>query len=173
VSAPFDASERRPQNDQGTERQTLISYLNYQRDTLRWKAAGLTADQLAARAIPSTSMSLLGLIRHVADVERAWGDRVFGRTRPRYYEVDGGDQAFEDAVADQTVVDDAYRNWAEGQIDFDASIAHRDLGDLFVADFQSDAVSIRSLLCHMIEEYARHNGHADLLREAVDGATGE
>lgn len=172
MSEPFGPEDRRPQNDDGDERATLTSYLNWQRDTLRWKAGGLTPDQLAGRPVASSTMSLLGLVRHVAEVERGWRDRTEGVTRDQFYTSDEQpDATFTEVVAEQPAVDRAYADWASAQTELDATIAARDLGATF--DHHGQPVSIRSLLAHMIEEYARHNGHADLLREAIDGSTGE
>ena len=172
MSAPFEAGERRPQNDRGDERETLTSYLNFQRDTLRWKTAALSLEQLTVRPVPSTAMTLLGLVRHAVEVESGWGSRVGGSERKHYYLDDPqSDEDWNVAGADQAMVDAAYANWAEAQAMFDAAVAACELGDTF--DHHGEAVTVRSLLAHMIEEYARHNGHADLLREAIDGRTGE
>jgi hypothetical protein len=155
------------------ERATLTGYIDYQRATLAWKAAGLTPEQLTTRSVPTTAMSLLGLIRHVAEVESAWGHAVLGEPGTRYYSSEERPDAdFEDVVGDQTTVDQAHANWAAARFEFDAAVASRDLGDIFTTR-RGETFSVRNMLCHIIEEYARHNGHADLLREAIDGATGE
>jgi uncharacterized damage-inducible protein DinB len=171
MSAPFGPNDRREQASEADERENLVSYLNFQRDTLRWKAGGLAVEQLAARPVPTTGMSLLGLVRHMAEVESGWGNAVLGQPRKLYYRVTASDPIEWDvAGADQAMVDESYANWEQAVADFDAVIAARELTHTFVRD---ETLNIRSLLAHMIEEYARHNGHADLLREAIDGQTGE
>ena len=158
----------------GDERDTLLGFLNWYRGTLELKCAGLTAEELARRSVEPSTMSLLGLIRHMADVERAWFRRVMaGEDAPRrYYSDDNPDGDFDDAVADEGVVAEA-RAALRDEIDFANRfvaaapdldvVGHNRIGD----------VSLRWVLVHMIEEYARHNGHADLLRERIDGVTGE
>jgi hypothetical protein len=173
VSGEYDPAGRPLPPDAGDERATLVGYLDYQRATLAWKTAGLTPEQLATRSVPTSTMSLLGLVRHAADVEGGWGHSVLGDHGKRYYSTrQRPDADFEDAVGKQSVVEQAHADWATAKSEFDAAIAARDLGDLF-SNRHGETFSIRNLLCHMIEEYARHNGHADLLREAIDGATGE
>ncbi|WP_243791966.1 DinB family protein [Saccharopolyspora gloriosae] len=156
----------------GDERATLVEFLRYQRLTLRIKCEGLDAEQLARRAVEPSTMSLLGLVRHLADVERVWFRRRFaGQDVPtRYQTADEPDGDFDGAVADQAVADEAFAAWRE-----EIAFAER-----FAADTELDFVghdgsvrSLRELLVHMIEEYARHNGHADLLRERIDGRIGE
>ncbi|MGH8996273.1 MAG: DinB family protein, partial [Acidimicrobiales bacterium] len=134
---------------------------------------GLADDQLRMAACPPSNLTLLGLVRHTTDVERAWfGRRVAGRSPeelPRLYATDGGPDRDFDGVDDADVRQDlaAYET-AVGR-------ARRDLDgqDLDRVCGSGDrAASVRWICLHMIEEYARHNGHADLLREAIDGRTG-
>jgi uncharacterized damage-inducible protein DinB len=122
---------------------------------------------------PST-MSLLGLVRHMAEVERTWFRRRFaGNDVPRRYQTEADpDGDFNGAVADPAVVDEAWAAWREEIAFADQFITEHDL-DFVGQDSEGEPVSLRELLVHMIEEYARHNGHADLLRERIDGRVGQ
>ena len=152
-----------------------MSWLQYHRDTLAMKCAGLSPAQLCARSVPPSTMSLVGLVRHMAEVERNWFRRLLAgegddTTGPIYYSDASPDGDFDDI--DPTTVDEAMTTWR----------AECDRADAIVVDLDLDAtresprrgvISVRWVLTHMIEEYARHNGHADLLRERIDGATGD
>ena len=159
----------------GDERATLQEYLRTQRLTLELKCEGLTAEQLAQRSVEPSTMSLLGLVRHLAEVERGWFRRTLSEDPdlPRIYQTaEDPDGDFNGAVADPAVVEDAWRRLHEEQAFADRFIAeHDDLG--MVVEHREGPVSLREVLVHMIEEYARHNGHADLLRERIDGRIGE
>jgi uncharacterized damage-inducible protein DinB len=157
------------------ERATLTAFLDFQRATLAVKCDGLTEDQLRQRAVPPSSLSLLGIVRHMAEVERNWFRPVLGgEPMATIFAPDmDWEAAFRD-VADADVAE-AFRLW---QAECDHSRA------LVAAapslDFKAlrgpqgrHWFSLRWVLTHMIEEYARHNGHADLLRERLDGSTGE
>jgi hypothetical protein len=162
-----------PRTDGGFvgERDTLVGYLRDQRLTLELKCSGLDAEQLARRAVEPSDLSLLGLVRHMANVEQIWFRiRLAGLRMPRLYRDDGDrDGEFTGAVADPAVVEDAFAHWrAEMEFADKFVAAHADLG--FVGP-EGDA--LREVLVHMIEEYARHNGHADLLRERIDGRKGQ
>jgi len=157
------------------ERTTLIEFLQYERDTLRWKCAGLDPDQLVRRGVEPSSLSLLGLIRHMAEVERNWFHRVMSGdgAPPIYCSKDDIDGDFDNVVADSACVDDAFATW-QREMDFaDSVIAEAANLDVTGAHKRNGPMSLRWVLVHMIEEYARHNGHADLLRERIDGAVGE
>jgi len=158
----------------GDERATLVEFLRGQRLTLQVKCEGLDAAQLASRAVEPSTMSLLGLLRHMAEVERTWFRRRFaGNDVPkRYQSATDPDGDFNGAVADQSVVDEAWAAWRE-EVAYAENFARgTDLG--FVAQDGGGApISLRELLVHMVEEYARHNGHADLLRERIDGRIGQ
>ena len=154
----------------GDDRPILEGYLNYQRATLLNICAGLTGEQLARRPIPSSNLSLLGLIRHLAKVERTWfRQRAAGQPVPPMYDpARGKDADFNDAVAAEAETDIArlQEEWrladkAAAGLDFDDTL---DTG-------HGDTFSVRMMYVHLIGEYARHNGHADLLREALDGVT--
>jgi uncharacterized damage-inducible protein DinB len=152
----------------------LIEFLRYQRLTLKIKCEGLDAEQLARRSVEPSTLSLLGLVRHMADVERKWFRlRFAGHDVPTRYQSDAEpDGDFDGAVADQAVVDEAWASWHD-EVAF-AEEFTRDTDLSFVGrDGAGKPVSLRELLVHMIEEYARHNGHADLLRERIDGRVGQ
>src|SRR5690349_8359377 len=144
---------------------TLQDYLTNYRMTLRMKCEGLNAEQLARRSVPPSTMSLLGLLRHLAEVERDWRNWISdGAPLARLY--GEGDSDFSGAVAKQAAVDAAYAALAREQAATDAALAeHPDLGERL----GKDGIAVRELMVHRIEEYARHCGHADLLRERIDG----
>jgi uncharacterized damage-inducible protein DinB len=153
----------------GDERATLTGFLQYQRDTLAWKCSGLSPGQLRDRAVPPSTISLLGLIRHLAGAERSWFRHVFrGEALTPLWET-GGTRGFDSDGAD---ADEAFRVWQEECArSRDVVAAAGSLEDRVTYD--GDEYSLRYILAHMIEEYARHNGHADLIRERLDGTTGE
>lgn len=158
----------------GDERSTLNEFLRGQRLTLQVKCDGLDAGQLARRAVEPSTMSLLGLVRHMAEVERTWFRRRFAKQDvPKRYQTEADpDGDFNGAVADPAVVEEAWSAWREEIVFADQFTRDHDLG--FVgADSEGEPVSLRELLVHLIEEYARHNGHADLLRERIDGRIGQ
>ncbi|MFJ4007528.1 DinB family protein [Streptomyces sp. NPDC090023] len=162
-----------PRNTEGPspdgELATLQDYLRDYRLTLRMKCEGLDPAQLALRSVPPSTMSLLGLIRHLASAERDWRNWISeGDPLPKLY--GARDVDFDGAVGEQAVVDDAFRHLEREQAATDAALAeHTDLG-LRVG---REGIAVRELLVHRIEEYARHCGHADLLRERVDGRVGQ
>jgi uncharacterized damage-inducible protein DinB len=158
----------------GDERATLTGYLRGQRLTLQLKCDGLDAGQLARRAVEPSTMSLLGLVRHLAEVERAWFRRRFaGLDVPKRYQTEADpDGDFNGAVADPAVVAEAWAAWRE-EVAFAEKFAQDHDLDFVGSDSAGEPVSLRELLVHMVEEYARHNGHADLLRERIDGRIGE
>jgi len=173
----FVEQESDPRADaplQGDERATLLGFLKWQRDTLALKCSGLAPGDLARRAIERSSLSLLGLVRHMADVERSWfRRRLAGLDAPPHYRLPDADGDFDGAVADSDVVDEAWDRWRE-EISFaDQFVA--EAVDLDVVGYEQwrGAISLRWVLVHMIEEYARHNGHADLLRQRIDGRVGQ
>ena len=157
------------------ERATLLDYLRAYRLALELKCADLDAEQLARRSVPPSTMSLLGLIRHMADVERHWFRRVMAQSGapPLYWSEDVPDADWVGAVADPALVDDAWRAW-RGEVAFAEKFV-ADSPDLGRKGINRDGTSLalREVLVHMIEEYARHCGHADLLRERVDGRIGQ
>ena len=148
---------------------TLQDYLSDYRLTLRMKCEGLDAEQLACRSVPALTMSLLGLLRHLAEVERDWRHWITpGDPLPKLYGKRDAD--FHGAIAEEAVVHAAYADLAHEQTATDAALAERpDPG----GRLGKDSIAVRELLVHRIEEYARHAGHADLLRECVDGRVGQ
>lgn len=161
------------------ERSTLTSYLSDYRLTLELKCAGLDARAMAARSVPPSTLSLLGLVRHLADVEHYWFRQVVaGEEAPPPFQANGdGDTAFDEAAADPELVAEAWAAWREEVAYADRLVAEApDLGAEFgYAQGEKDrgTISLRLLLVHMIEEYARHCGHADLIRERIDGRVGQ
>lgn len=154
------------------ERGMLEGILERHRATLLWKCAGLTGEQLARQAVPPSNLTLLGLVRHMADTERAWfRGRFRGERLPILYaREDRPDAAFEEADPG-AAEDDFLRLTGEWDLAREA-VAGASLDDQFTHE-QGMRISLRWVYNHMIEEYARHNGHADLLRQSIDGMTGE
>ncbi len=157
------------------ERATLVAFLRWQRDTLELKCSGLDAADLARRAVQPSTLSLLGLVRHLAEVERSWFRRVMaGQDAPPHFYSDADpDGDFDGAVPDPAVVDQAWDAWRAEVAFAERFVA--DAPDLEVVGNQRHRgpVSLRWVLVHMIEEYARHLGHADLLRQRIDGRVGQ
>jgi uncharacterized damage-inducible protein DinB len=160
---------------QAGERDMLTGWLEHHRAILVWKCEGLTGEQLRQRAVPPSSLSLLGLVRHMAGVERGWFRQVLlGEDVPDLYpseedpdadfnDVDGADVAEAFSVFEKEC--DLARQAAAAAPDLDVLSQER-------SQRTGQQFSLRWILTHMIEEYARHNGHADLLRERIDGTTG-
>jgi hypothetical protein len=156
------------------ERPSLQDFLDYHRQTLLWKCSGLTGDQLAARPIPGSSLSLLGLVRHLAYVQRIWlRVRAAGQADldQLYYTPEQPDADFDFASAATAEADFAV--FARECAAADEAVAGHSLDDTFVHARLGVPIDLRWVYLHLIEEFARHNGHADLLREQIDGATGE
>ncbi len=169
-----DLDPRGAGTSRGDERATLVEFLRCQRLTLQLKCEGLDAEQLARRAVEPSTMSLLGLIRHMCEVERGWCQRRFGgHDAPSRYQSDTEpDGDFNGAVDDPAVVEQAWAAWREEIAFAEQFVRDTDL-DFVGHDWAWNPISLRELLVHMIEEYARHNGHADLLRERIDGRIGQ
>ena len=148
---------------------TLQDYLTGHRVTLRMKCEGLDAEQLSRRSVPPSNLSLLGLLRHLAEAEREWHNWIGDdEALPKLY--GGGGADFDGAIADDAVVSEAHSLLAREQAATDAALArHPDLNERV----GQRGIAIRELLVHRIEEYARHCGHADLLRECIDGRIGQ
>jgi uncharacterized damage-inducible protein DinB len=156
----------------GGERETLRDYLDFHRATLARKCDGLSEEQLRRRSMPPSALSLLGLVRHMAEVERSWFRRVIdGEDVPLVWSPDGDFQVAYDAsgatraeafVAWEREMEQA-RRIERAAPSLDVTGVDRRTGDVY---------SLRLVMLHLIQEYARHNGHADLLREGIDGVTG-
>jgi uncharacterized damage-inducible protein DinB len=153
----------------GPERPLLQAFLDWHRATLLYKCAGLTGDQLAAHTVPPSGLSLLGLVRHMTKVERTWFRQRFAG-EPVDSPFGDDNQADFERVDPARAAADYARLTEEFKL-ADAAVAHASLEDTFT--HRGDVMSLRLIYLHMIEEYARHLGHADLLREQIDGATGE
>jgi uncharacterized damage-inducible protein DinB len=155
------------------EREMLNAWLDWQRATLAWKCDGLDDDQLRERSTPPSTLSLLGLVMHMSEVERGWFRRTLaGEDVPYIYsDTRDGEAAFHEAeTAD---VAEAFATWrAECDLARKAEAAAPSL-EVTGVQRSGRRLSLRWILVHMIEEYARHNGHADLLRERIDGSTGD
>jgi uncharacterized damage-inducible protein DinB len=179
----FDPGARVDPPLRGGEAATLRGFLDFQRDTFRWKCSGLTQAQLAHQ-LPPSDMTLGGMMKHLAVVESSWLERTFagGVEMPPFDTVDwDADRDWEwhtaadDASAElRALFDDAVRR-ADAVIDaalaasagLDGESANESRGE------GEGRFSLRWILVHLIEEYARHNGHADLIRQSIDGRTGE
>jgi Protein of unknown function (DUF664) len=164
--------ERRPPPLIGPEREMLRAYLDYHRATLVMKTDGLSDADLRRQSMPPSTLSLLGLVRHMAEVERTWFRRVIdGEDLPLVWS-DAGDYqvAYDVSTATRPEAFDAWQTEVEH-----SRRIEREAESLDVTGFQprwGERVSLRLVMLHLIHEYARHNGHADLLREGIDGAVG-
>jgi uncharacterized damage-inducible protein DinB len=165
----------------GDEVAVLRSFLDYQRDTLRWKCHGLTQQQLAQPLAPS-DMTLGGMMKHLAIVESSWFESVFagGGHMPPFDSVDwDADRDWEwHSAQDDTpeellaLFDEAVRR-ADAVVDAALTRGGVEQESARRSRHEDSTFMLRWILVHMIEEYARHNGHADLIRESIDGQTGE
>jgi uncharacterized damage-inducible protein DinB len=154
------------------ERETLRAFLDFLRATLAMKCDGLSDDELRRKSMPPSELSLLGLVRHMAEVERMWFRRVIGGEElPLVWSAEGDFQVAYDAAAGTRA--EAFAAWQD-----EVGHARRieaTAESLDVIGHQprwNEDVSLRLVMLHMIHEYARHNGHADFLREGIDGTTG-
>jgi hypothetical protein len=178
---PSDDDPREHGPTLGDERTTLVEALRCERLTLEIKCSGLDAEAMARRSAEPSTISLLGLVRHLAEQERGTFRRMMaGQDVPRLYCSDTDrDGDFDGAVADPEVVAEAWETW-RAEVDF----ANRFVAEAPSLDITADdplnqhgsgggAMSLREVLVGMIGEYARHMGHADLLRERIDGRLGQ
>ncbi|WP_037672432.1 DinB family protein [Streptomyces griseus] len=155
------------------ERTMLEGWLEYHRQTLAWKCEGLTDAQLRTAAVEPSELSLMGLVRHMAQVERSWFRRVLAGDDPGpVYTSEGRNGEFHLTEADTW--QEAYDTWQAEIETARRYAAGFGLDDLSKGQsrFTDEPFSLRWIYTHMIEEYARHNGHADLIRERLDGARG-
>jgi uncharacterized damage-inducible protein DinB len=151
----------------GDGKTLLVTRLDRARATLLYKCAGLTAEQLAERAVPPSDLSLLGLVRHLTDVERIWfRSRFAGQPVEWAY---GPPVSI--ALADPATAEDDYARLVAEQDLARQAVADASLDDTY-ASGRWGTLSLGWMFGHVLEEYARHNGHADLLRERIDGVTG-
>ncbi|MGH9065532.1 MAG: DinB family protein [Acidimicrobiales bacterium] len=157
------------------ERSILLDYLRRYRLTMQMKCVDLNAEQLARRSVPPSTMSLLGLVRHMAEVERGWFRRFMAAqdVGKLFCTTESPDEDWDGAIADEAVVTEAWRAWREEVAFAEEYVAGTsDLGTLGTRRDGTTA-PLRDILVHMVEEYARHCGHADLLRECIDGRVGQ
>lgn len=170
---PVTTAERPVPPLNADERTTLEGWLDFHRVTLAVKCEGLDDEQAADASVPPSALTLTGLVRHMAEVERNWFRRVLaGEHAPPIYDPradpDGPDGGFE--LAEGATLRDALAAWRA-----EIACARRLCTDRKLTDtghFMEQDVSLRWIYVHMIEEYARHNGHANLIRECIDGTTG-
>ncbi len=155
------------------ERATLRAFLDFHRETLAAKCAGLPDAELRRRSVPPSALSLLGLVRHMAEVERAWFRRTIAAEDVGLVWSGTGDHQAAYA-ADSATRAEAFAAW-QAEVE-QARRIEAAAPSLDVTGYQArrgEDVSLRFVLLHVIQEYARHNGHADLLRERIDGVTGD
>jgi len=156
----------------GGERETVRAFLDFHRATLAMKCRGLSDEELRQRSMPPSTLTLLGLVRHLAEVERTWFRRVInGEDIPLRWSAEGDYQVAYDASASSRA--EAFGAWQE-EVEHARRI-ERAAESLDVTGYQArwdEKVSLRLVMLHMIHEYARHNGHADFLREGIDGEVG-
>ncbi|MCH7229271.1 DinB family protein [Glycomyces sp. L485] len=167
---PSDVERQRPVL-LADERAMLESFLNFHRDTLLVKCSGLAEEQLKHPSAEPSNLTLLGLVRHMTDVEYWWFcDNLDGQSDyPRYIAEDDIDACFNEAASADP--DEAFERYRVAVDAARTAVADRNLDDTFTHP-SGQTASVRWIYLHMIEEYARHNGHADLIRERIDGATG-
>ena len=170
IAPGVERSEDYPARRNEPEQAMLRDWLDWHRATLLRKCAGLDATQLAKRSVPPSALSLLGLVRHMSDAERGWVRQTFrGEQIPDlYYRSDTPDADFQEA--DPAGAEEDFELYRAERRAVDAVLESAKLDDTFM--FREKTTSVRWMLQHLVEEYARHNGHADLLREAIDGSAG-
>ncbi|MFI1354692.1 DinB family protein [Streptomyces sp. NPDC020898] len=156
------------------ERASLVGFLGDQRLTLEMKCAGLDAEAMARRSVEPSNLSLLGLVRHLAAMESYWFRKVVaGQDVPRLYRTAEDPNAeFNGAVADPALVAEAWDTW-RAEVAFAQSVVEKAPNFDVTIDDDGEPATLRDIVVHMIEEYARHNGHADFLRERIDGRVGQ
>ncbi|MFF6850153.1 DinB family protein [Streptomyces antimycoticus] len=165
-------AERREAPRTADERTSLEGWLDFHRATLALKCEGLDDKQLREASAPPSELTLLGLVRHMAEVERSWFRRVFAHenTPPIWYSEEDPDGEFH--VADGDTAESAFAIWRDEIAKAEEAAAGHSLDDVVTRPGRGD-YNLRWIYLHMIEEYARHNGHADLIRERIDGVTGD
>jgi hypothetical protein len=168
----FNAPERANVPVSGDERTQLDAWLDFQRATLLKKCDGLNAAQMKMHPVATSKLSLLGLIRHMTFVEQVWFETTFaGHDTSDYYKTEGDrDADFNDL--DSAAVEEVIDLYLKSVKVSRELCAGHSLDELATKPRRGREVDLRWIFVHMIEEYARHNGHADIIRELVDGATG-
>lgn len=170
----FVRPDEDPRTDGGwdnNERAVLLGSLSDRRMTLEMKCAGLNAEQMARRPIPPSDLSLLGLVRHLATVEHYWFRQALAgeESSGLYRNAAGEDQAFA-VSAELALVEEAWATWRREVVS--AKKLVRGIDDLGVVG-RGRPIAVREILVHLVREYAQHLGHADLIRERVDGRVGQ
>jgi uncharacterized damage-inducible protein DinB len=175
MASEEDDDPRTEPPHRGDERSTLTGFLRYQRETLELKCNGLDAAELARRTVDPSTLSLLGLVRHMAEVESFWFRNVLAGQdpAPHYYSDTDPDGDFDGADANPDLVEEAWATWRAEVAFADRFVADAPDLDITGDERRRGPTSLRWVLVHMIEEYARHLGHADLLRERIDGRVGQ
>jgi len=161
-----------PEPGEGDERAILLGWLAFHRNAFERKCAGLADGQLAERSAPPSPLSLLGLMRHITEMERVYGSWALGPKEPlRFVWGDYTDEGPEwDIDAEESMVDESWAAWARERAATDSRIAeHSSLDGIGPGNGRT----VRWNFHKLVGEYARHNGHADLIRERIDGQTGE
>ena len=168
-----NAHGRTDPDQQAGELDTLGQFLDYHRATLQMKCDGLDAEQLATAALPPSTLTLLGLVRHLTEVERHWCDEVLDgqAVGPLYWSEDDPDGDFDSLGS--APVEQVWSRYRAQVVESRRILASFSDGAEPARRAAGSPPSLRWVLAHLIEEYARHNGHADLLRQALDGETGE
>jgi hypothetical protein len=157
----------------GDERTTLAGFLDDQRTILAWKCQGLSDAQLKEPTVPPSTLTLLGLVRHLAEVERAWfRRRLAGEPIGHIWCTDDQPDADFEGVGDADVAE-AFSSWEEECRISRSILEGLDSLEVTFSTARYPLMSARCMVNHMIEEYSRHNGHADLIRERIDGMTGD
>ena len=157
----------------GPERLQLDAWLDYHRQTLLAKCAGLTGEQLATASVLPSNLTLLGLVRHMAEVERAWFRARFAAEPAGWiYCTDDQPDADLENIDPESAEQD-YATYLREVALARAAVAGRDLDETYFFARDEADMDLRWIYIHMIEEYVRHNGHADFLRERIDGVTGD
>ncbi len=162
----------------GDERRMLNAFLDAQRETLEWKCSGLSEAQLREPSVPPSRLTLLGLLRHLTEVEYFWLEYVLLGRADRLGMYSGeenpvdGERAWTDL--DSHTAEEVIRRWKEACETAKRNAATLpDLDSPASVEWDGEPVNLRWITVHMTREYARHTGHADFLRERIDGATGE
>ncbi|WP_405852178.1 DinB family protein [Streptomyces sp. NBC_00090] len=172
-----ERTESVPRVDPSTtsgEREALEQWLDFHRATLASKCEGLDDAQLRTPSAPPSDLNLLGLVRHMAEVERGWFRRVLAGEKAGWIYTTEEDHDRDIHATDEDTYEEAYATWQAEIAHARALAAPHGLDDLGVGEHRTGRTfNLRWIYLHMIEEYARHNGHADLIRERIDGATGD
>ncbi|MFD3659028.1 DinB family protein [Streptomyces sp. NPDC058659] len=173
----IERTESVPRVDPSTtsgEREALEQWLDFHRATLARKCEGLDDAQLRTPSAPPSDLNLLGLVRHMAEVERGWFRRVLAGEEAGWIYSTGDDPDRDIHATDEDTYEEAYATWQAEIAHARTLAAPHGLDDLGAGKHRTGRTfNLRWIYLHMIEEYARHNGHADLIRERLDGATGD